>query len=343
MRSLVLLPLALALALAGGCDAQTTPRAGALPTVAEADRLRGLVLDAREDPGPDVMSRFSALGANVICVVPYAFMPDARAPELRWTPDARWFSENADAIRRLSREARGEQMRLAIKPQVWLRGAEWPGTVEMASVDEWRAWEAAYHAYVLHWAAIAAETDAAAFVIGSELDQAATLRPDFWRALATDVRAVYGGTVTYAANWDRAADIGFWPALDAIGVQAYFPLSDASDPTQAQLASGWAPHLAGLRGLARLNDRPVLFTEVGYRSAATAAARPWLWPENDDAPADPELQARLYQTFFDAVWPQPWLMGALVWKVHPDDHPRPTGFTPLGKPAEAVLRAGFSQ
>ncbi len=326
-----------------GCDAQTTPRgapAGAI--VMPSDKLRGVVLDASEDPGVGALSRFVDLGAGVICVVPYSFMPDAGQPEVRWRRDARWFSENVDGITRMADEADTLGLRLAIKPQVWLRGGAWPGQVEMDSEADWQTWEASYRDYVLFWAGVAADVDAAVFVMGSELDQAATIRPDFWRALAADVRAVYEGTITYAANWDRLTEIGFWQSVDAIGVQAYFPLSTKSTPTVGDLRDGWRPHLDVLRGVSRLADRPVLFTELGYRSAATAASQPWLWPENDDSPADDALQARLYEAFFAEVWPQPWMMGAFVWKVHPDDEARPTGFTPLGKPAEAVLRRGYT-
>ena len=336
--------LALVLLSSGSaCDAQTTPRAtaGGL-VVAPQDKLRGVVLDASNDPGVGALGRFADLGAGVICVVPYSFMPDARQPEVRWRRDARWFSENADGIARMADEADALGVRLAIKPQVWLRGGAWPGDVEMSSEADWQKWQASYREYVLFWAGVAADVDAAVFVMGSELDQAATLRPDFWRALAADVRAVYSGTITYAANWDRLAEIGFWKSVDAIGVQAYFPLSTETNPTVDDLRAGWAPHLDVLRGVSRLAGRPVLFTEVGYRSATTAAAQPWLWPENDPSPADDLLQARLYDTFFAEVWPQPWMLGAFIWKVHPDSKQRPTGFTPLGKPAEAILRRGFT-
>lgn len=326
-----------------GCDAQTTPRNVATgPVVASADKLRGVVLDASRDPGVGALSRFADLGAGVICVVPYSFMPDPRQPDMRWRRDARWFSENADGIARMADEARTLGVRLAIKPQVWLRDGAWPGNVEMSNEADWKAWEASYREYVLFWAGVAAGVDAQVFVMGSELDQAATIRPAFWRSLASDVRTVFDGTITYAANWDRLAEIGFWKSVDAIGVQAYFPISTKSNPTAADLRAGWTPHLDVLRGVARLNDRPVLFTEVGYRSATTAAAEPWLWPENDESPVDDQLQARLYDAFFAQAWSQPWMLGAFIWKVHTDGEPRPTGFTPLGKPAEAILRRGYT-
>ena len=55
--------------------------------------------------------------------------------------------------------------------------------------------------------------------------------------------------------------------------------------------------------------------------------------------ANQALQARLYTAFFQEVWPEPWLAGALLWKVHPpSDRAYAGAFTPQDKPAEAVMR-----
>ena len=39
---------------------------------------------------------------------------------------------------------------------------------------------------------------------------------------------------------------------------------------------------------------------------------------------DFDLQARLYQAFFEQLWDDPWLAGIIIWKWHPEhDHHRP--------------------
>ncbi len=94
-------------------------------------------------------------------------------------------------------------------------------------------------------------------------------------------------------------------------------------------------------------DRPVLFTEVGYKSATGAAIEPWVWPERGrDLTADPATQANAYEAFFETFWHRPWFAGAYFWKWHPwpewpalTDH---TGFTPQGKPALAVLSRWYA-
>ncbi len=200
---------------------------------------------------------------------------------------------------------------------------------------------------MLDRARLAARVHADVFVIGTELGKAVQARPDFFRRLIRDVRAVYGGRLTYAANWyDDAEHVAFWRDLDFVGVQAYFPLSTAPDPGLAALRAGWQRPRALLERLARVSGRPILFTEMGYRSTPGAAAEPWAWPERGrEDPPDSALQARLYEAAFEELWPRAWFGGLVVWKLDADTlrrDRRAADFTPQGKPAEAVLRRYFA-
>ena len=171
------------------------------------------------------------------------------------------------------------------------------------------------------------------------------VRETFWRDLIAEIRAVYDGDLTYAANWyDDFEHIPFWDALDYVGVQAYFPLSEDEAPTVEALRAGWADHETSLRAVHEQTGKPVLFTEIGYRDVGHAAARPWEWPERHATPeADEALQARLYTAFFEEVWPEPWLAGAMLWKFYPpSDRDHAGDFTPQGKAAEAVIQRYFA-
>ena len=112
----------------------------------------------------------------------------------------------------------------------------------------------------------------------------------------------------------------------------------------ASLLRGWQPHLQKLARWQKKIGKPVVFTEVGYKTTPDAAARPWEWPERlaTVAPADEATQARCYEALFRACWGQPWLQGLFVWKWYPSlqaNGParRHADFTPQHKPAEAVL------
>ena len=105
-----------------------------------------------------------------------------------------------------------------------------------------------------------------------------------WSELIERVRAVYGGALTYAANFDQYASVGFWPELDLIGVNAYFPLRRHPMGTaevasiEPELEASWRRILGELeafRGEAGAGDLPVLFTEIGYTTSADATLEPW--------------------------------------------------------------------
>lgn len=346
----LLLPLSLLLLTA--CTEAEPARAPAAPVArasGQAAPIRAVTLDARTRPDEATLDRLAALGATHVAVIPFAFQGAADVPALRTHYDSRWYSEGDAGIRELAARLQARGLRLIIKPHVWLRGA-WSAEIGFADETAWKAWEVHYRAWMLHYADLAAAVDADVLVIGTELARAVRARPAFWRRLAADVRARFEGRLTYAANWhDDFEHVGFWDALDFVGVQAYFPLSTAEAPTLAQLKAGWAPHKAALERVHRAAGRPVFFTEIGYRSAHHAAAEPWRWPSDDDdaVRADDALQARLYEAFFEALWHEPWFAGAVVWKWHPEGtpsrRPRTLDFTPQGKPAEQVLARWFTR
>ena len=282
--------------LAAGCADAPAGRATPPET---RPAIRAVTLDARSPLAEADYDSLAALGLTHVVVVPFAFQETGRSAALRFRPAAQWYSESDAGVRRIAREMGERGVGLIIKPQVWVGDGTWSADVDPGGAGAWRAWEAGYRAFALHWAGVAAEVGADVFVVGTELARSAEARGPFWRRLVADVRAVYPGRVTYAANWDRYARVGFWDALDLVGVQAYFPVGGRGGP-----AAEWAAHRDALAAFAARAGRPVLFTEAGYRPAADAAHEPWLW--DSDAAPDPALQARLYAALFEATWSEPW-------------------------------------
>ncbi|NNF57490.1 MAG: hypothetical protein HKN04_04545 [Rhodothermaceae bacterium] len=345
--------------LFAGCSTSAEPN-----TAPDSSRalIRGLTLDAVEAPPSGTLQRLAALGTTHLALIPYGFQERHDSPSVRFNPEPRWYSESGTGARALAAAGDSLGLDIVLKPQLWLgRNADdhWSATIGFETDADWQAWEASYRAYILHHARVATEIESPLFVIGTELARAVQERPAFWRSLADEVRTVYPGPITYAANWyEDAEHVTFWDALDVIGVQAYFPLAEATDTTHTveDLVAAWAPHKAMLASLAERTGKPVLFTEVGYRSVPYAAAEPWRWPTRDEVgttPADTALQQQLYEAFFLSFWDEPWFAGALVWKwtIRPEERRRrwrpagadDLGFSPEGKPAEQVLADWFSR
>ena len=84
-----------------------------------------------------------------------------------------------------------------------------------------------------------------------KLDRMLTFEEE-WRALIAEVRQHTDAPLTYAANWTDYRQVPFWDALDIIGIQAYFPLTDDPDYDEEDIRAGWAKRMGELRGLWRV-------------------------------------------------------------------------------------------
>jgi hypothetical protein len=63
------------------------------------------------------------------------------------------------------------------------------------------------------------------------------------------VRAAYAGQLTYAANAVSPADeftsVSFWPQVDLLGLDAYTPLTNKTNPTRPELVAAWRRNREG--------------------------------------------------------------------------------------------------
>jgi hypothetical protein len=332
-----------------------TPTEAETGDVAVSEKVRSVTLSARRPVDAATLDDIAALGATHVAIIPFGYQTSHDDPQLRFDPDTRWFTESDEGIRTLAAQSRDRGIGTILKPHIWIGRSSGSGLsrdrIDFSDESGWLEWEAAYRAFILHYARLATEVGSDVFVVGTELASAARQRPDFWHGLVRDVRKVFPGSITYAANWyEEYEDVSFWRVLDFIGVQGYFPVHNGANPSNEQLAAGWKKHRRSLRNLSRDTQRPLLFTEIGYRSVATAAKEPWTWANRDDVGKqlpDPALQARLYQAFFESLWDEPWFGGAVLWRWHAGpDLVRPIrdiDFTPQNKPSEAIIRQWFSR
>lgn len=312
--------------------------------------IRGMTLDAVEKPSDNALSHLAGLGVDHVTLIPFGFQEAHDDPNLRFNTEPRWYSEATSAARALATVGDSLGFAIILKPQIWLGHGEdqWSATIDFDSEDDWLAWEANYRTFIFHHARTAEEVGSPLFVLGTELGNAVRERPAFWRRLIAEIRSVYSGKITYAANWHEDYEhVAFWDALDYVGVQAYFPLAETeeSEHSQVTLREAWERHRESLKKTAGRTGKPILFTEIGYRSVPYAAAEPWRWPERGETvAADTTLQRDLYDAFFTTFWEEDWFAGALFWKwsIRPEGRrggreSASIGFSPEGNPAERVL------
>ena len=261
------------------------------------------------------LARIKALGANWVALNDFAYMPAVDSPVV---VDGRDGSLTEADLRRTVRDARAAGLKVMLKPHLWSRDfnrGKWAADVAMMTDADWAAWFESYGAYVLGQAAIAAEEGADALCVGVEL-QGTSGREAEWRALIAKVRAVYGGPLTYAATWGEWEHVAWWDALDVIGIDAYFPLTDKPSATDDELRAGWARVYDRLGPFAARVGKPICFLELGYTADAGGGIEPW---KHTVETPDPPYQARLYRVALEEAAKRDYVVGAFVWKWFTSD------------------------
>ena len=283
----------------------------------------------------EALDELGALGVGWVALHPYAGV--RRDGSVRFDPAA-----GTGYLDRSVELARERGIELFWKPHLAYWGSfEWRGAIEFGA-DSWR-WErffAQYREFILDQARFAERHRLPLLSVGVELE-ATVHREAAWRRIIADVRAVYSGPLTYAANWDRVGQVPFWDALDLIGVQAYFPLSAEASPSEDDLRRGWEAPLAQLRELSERHGKPVLFTEIGYDFSPAAALEPWAG-RRQETDANRALRRRLIAVALDVVERQPFVEGLFWWKWIPGPYHAADDFSMRHDDAVALLRSHWS-
>lgn len=232
-----------------------------------------------------------------------------------------------------------------LKPQIWVWRGEFTGYIEMETEADWNRLETAYSKFILEYAALAQEIEAEVFCIGTELEQFIANRPGYWNKLILEIKNIYKGKLTYAANWDEFKRTPFWKELDFIGVDAYFPVSNSKTPTVEECLEGWKMHKEVIKAMSEKHQKPILFTEFGYRSVDYSGKEPWK-SDRSMTTVNMEAQTNTTKALFDAFWKEEWFAGGFVWKWF-HDHEQSGGennsrFTPQNKPVEKVIEVHYA-
>ncbi len=233
-------------------------------------------------------------------------------------------------------------MKVMLKPNVDLAhdSSHWRGDIIPST-----AWFNAYHSFMNYWADFAEQNNIELLCIGCELiNTDGPAWANSWRSVANDVRTHYSGPIVYAANWGDEQNVIWWDAVDYIGIDAYYPLTDSNSSTLAQLTTAWT-NRANSIGTWRNNswpDKDVFFTEVGYGSYD--GANRWPWAVYNTFALDINEQNDCYKALLSVCKERSWWKGAFWWAW--DNNPYSGGLsdkdlTPKGKPAETVTLRNY--
>jgi hypothetical protein len=248
-------------------------------------------------------------------------------------------------------------MRVMLRPGIGLSNdpTHWPGLIGTAftSEDQWQQWFASYRDFINYYAIFAQEAGADMLCIGWEFG-GTTHREADWRRVIQEVREMFKGLITYSSlcfqpSFPHGEDarIVWWDAVDYIGVDVWYSLTNKNDPTVEELKKAWTEkgYVALLESLSSKFNKPIIFTEIGYPSYDGANTLPGaLQPV---APVDLQEQADCYQAALEVFWGKPWLGGMFwfQWRAEPGvGGLNDTDFCLNGKPViEMVKKFYLSQ
>ena len=293
-------------------------------------------------------SQIKKFNADWIAIMPYAFSKE-NSPEVHFDHDRQWWGERKEGVIKSIEFARAYHLRVFLKPHVWVRSHGWTGDFKLTNEQDWEAWEEGYSKYILAFAKLADSLKVEAFCVGLEFKNVVRERPNFWPDLINEVRKVYNGKITYAANWDNYNNVKFWSEVDFIGINAYFPLSQEPTPGVEELRESLIKEKKSLSVLSKKYRKPIVFTEFGYRSINKGAGNQWELEHHRKTTeaANFITQENAYQALFESFWEESWFLGGFLWKWYPNlpkeyvaDN---TDYTPQGKPVEKIISAWYKK
>ena len=272
------------------------------------------------------------VNANWVTLMPFGFIQN---DEVLFNSKFQWHGETTAGVSDVIDLCRKSGFKIMLKPQIWIPNG-FTGDFE---AKNWKKFENSFRLFSLEFLKVAIDKNVEMFCIGTEWENFIAKRPKFWKALIGEIKSLYQGKLTYAANWDEFAKFPFWNLIDLIGIDAYFPLSSNAQINLKMLKSSWGRISEKLEIFSHSLNKPILFTEVGYRSISGCTIKPW--DSKSNAEYSEEDQKLAYQALFETVWKEDWLEGLFIWKWHHDEKRlgnQNKRFTPQNKMAAEYLK-----
>ncbi len=309
--------------------------------------IKGLSFVAPPKPfSTNPMIPIQAVNANWISVIPYGYTSQ-KNPAVRYNLKRQWWGEKAEGIIGTIQRAQAHDLKVLLKPQIYVHRS-WTGFLDFSHEGGWSDWEEDYREFILFYAHLADSLDVELFCIGTELRNSVKQRPEFWDQLIEEVRSIYSGPLTYAANWDDYAEVGFWSKMDYAGINAYFPLVDQTQPSKGALLEAWEPHLNSIQHFYNQINKPILFTEFGYLSVDRCAYNTWELEANIyQCEINEMAQANALDALFTACSTLSYWKGGFLWKWFPNGEGhegyKERDYTPQGKIGEQVIISWYGK
>ncbi len=306
-------------------------------------KINGISIVApRADKNYPSITEVKNIGANWVCIMPYAFVDETKG-EIKYNHPKQWWGEKTEGIAKAIFLAKQNGMQVMVKPMLWLKNGKYTGELAFDQYTKWGTFEESYHKYLWEFAEIADSLNAEIFCLGTELKSFIQFKPNYFPETITTFKDSFNFKLTYAANWDNYKNITFWNKLNFIGIDAYFPGSTKSLPSVEEAGQAMVRTKYELKDFAEKNQKQILFTEYGFRSCINCAGKPWEHSSCTDI--NFSCQLNTYTAFFEKLYHEDWCAGGFLWKWYDTESEFPASmesdYSPQGKPTIEVIKQNF--
>lgn len=267
--------------------------------------------------------------ADTVILVLGALQENAHSEDVDYRGD---HMPSDDELYEMIDYAKSIDLRVILKPFVNCRNGTWRAHINFFDIDiphepQWGNWFRSYTEYQLHYAKIAQETACEMIIIGCEMVQAQR-KDAYWREMIRQIRAVYGGLLTYNTDKYMEEYVTWWDALDVISSSGYYPVND------------WEKELDRIEKVVEKAGKPFFFAEAGCPSRDMSPMRP-----NDWALAGKlslEAQANYYSVMLEHCNRRKWVQGFAFWDWSSrlneyEENQNNKGYSVFEKPAAGVI------
>ncbi len=303
------------------------------------------IVSSKKSFNGKISKNLTTINANYIALTPYLLMKE-NSPEIYYEIEGNYWGDYRINMKKMIRQAQQSNLKIMLKPHIFVENIGWAGSLSFNTKD-WYKWKVNFAKKMLIFAQFAEENNIDILCIGVELKSATQKDSLFFKELIKRIRKIYKGKLTYAANWDNYQNITFWGSLDYIGIDGYFPISLKKSPSKQEIEKGWRKFIPKLERLSKAYEKPIVFTEFGYRSCNYSLGKQWEIENNKNIPTNYMNQNNGYEVFFEKVYKLNFVAGGFIWKWYcneADIEPsQQNSYTPQGKPVEKIIQKWYSQ
>ncbi|MCH5325347.1 MAG: 1,4-beta-xylanase [Eubacterium sp.] len=268
--------------------------------------------------------------ADFVIIVPNGLQDTPQSEKIDFTSDATVGDEELEAF---IDYAHSKGLRVALKPTVNCKNGTWRAHISFFDEDvpcepKWRNWFDSYSEFQCHFAKLAQRKGCEMFIAGCEMVQSEHREAE-WRKVISDIRAVYGGLVSYNTDKYQEHNVKWWDAVDVISSSGYYPIND------------WENQLDRIEKAIKRFGKLFFFAECGCMSVENANLVPNDWSVRGTV--DLDGQAEWFKTMFEACGRRGWVGGFAIWdwrgRLYPLENAKnDAGYGIYGKPAEKVVK-----